>query len=198
MTIKLYLQRHAAGWIWPLGHRVPALALGHLTEEGWAGFRHPSPPLQAVFPRLLNQSAASRLAGHWMVGERAKPENFPVPVPRFSQPLRQHLCLLQGFSPYKTCAPQFQLLLEAPALGSANPTPSLYPSSLPALGFSTVLHLASKAFSSPVLPHLCVYKLPQFKKLGVVSFLFLSPHPSWIWLIQEAMIMPLLSKSKEC
>ena len=133
-----------------------------------------------------------------MVGERAKPGNFPVPVPRFSQPLRQHLCLLQGFSPYKTCVPQFQLLLEAPALGSANPTPSLYPSSLPALGFSTVLHLASKAFSSPVLPHLCVYKLPQFKKLGVVSFLFLSPHPSWIWLIQEAMIMPLFSKSKEC
>ena len=160
MTIKLYLQRHAAGWIWPLGHRVPALALGQLREQGWAGLRPPSPPPQAVFPRLLNQSAASRLAGHLMVRETAKPENFLVPDPRFSQPLRQHLCLLQGFSPYKTCVPQCQLLLEAPALGSANSTPSLYPSSLPALGFRTVPHLASKAFPSPMLPQLCVYKLP--------------------------------------
>ena len=46
--------------------------------------------------------------------------------------------------------------------------------------------------------HNSVYINSLFKKLGVVSFLFLTPHPSWIWLIQAAMIMPLLSKSKEC
>lgn len=117
---------------------------------------HPLPG-QAAFSRLLNQSAANRLAGHLMVGERAKPENFPLPVPRFSQALRQHLCLLRSFSPYKTCVPQFQLLLKASSPGLCQPQ-SLPLSFQPScFGFQHSPPLGFQSFSFPcVTKPLCI------------------------------------------
>ena len=199
MTIKLYLQRHAAGWIWPLGHRAPALALGHLREQGWAGLRHPSPsPAGCIFQ--APESVSSQQVSRTFDGRRkSKARKFPSPCPQIqssSQTASLPSPKLQPLPDVCATVPASSRNLQPWALPIPVP-PSILPAFLLWVSAQSSAW-TSKAFPSPVLPNFCVYKLPQFKKLEVVSFLFLTPHPSWIWLIREAMIMPLLSKSKEC
>lgn len=156
-------------------------------------------PLLTVVPTLQEcvsqaaESVSSRpgLAGHWMVGGRAKPGYFSCPAPQiWSASLAAALTSPRIQPPWDIyiyiCHRQFKFLLEDPSPGPCNPYSlplSFQPCQhwwLSTLGYITVLCLAPPALPSHVLPTACIHQFPQFKKDRVISFfLFSWLAPGW-------------------